>query len=239
MLGRARDQRQRGLASSAGVPNGSAVPWTKTHGARSAGEMVGAPEAGPAYRWMKRVGQEQQRCDEIRRLGGQHRRLPPAVGLAAECDLLGAKCSNRRHGAAQPFAIRRGSGWRWRAPRPPLLPERKISSAARSVPAAQNAVATATSSGASLVAAGAVGQNKAAAQAGSSGRCSSPRTPSEMNGSTFVTARMPRCLRKAECVVSPARRASRYVWPARSSPRTFKQRSIPLAASLRRIPLNH
>ena len=39
--------------------------------------------SGPAW-WVQRVGEQQQRIDESRLLSGQHRRLPAAVGMAAE-----------------------------------------------------------------------------------------------------------------------------------------------------------
>ena len=86
--------------------------------------MLGAQPRGLAGR-VQRIGEQQQCLRHLRLLGGEHRRLPPAVGLAAEKHIAGYQVPHLGDGVAQPGAVGRGAAWR-RWPGWSLLPERQV-----------------------------------------------------------------------------------------------------------------
>src|SRR4029077_9840730 len=84
-------------------------------GEAEARKMLGAQPIGPSG-WGQRGGTQEERLDQPRFVGRQHRRLTPTIGLPTEDDPARNDRPQRADGAGQPDAIGGGGGRGGRTP---------------------------------------------------------------------------------------------------------------------------
>ena len=73
-----------------------------------AGKVLGAQPLGFSRR-VQRIGKQEERVDEIGLVGGEQRRLAPAIGLPAEDDPAGGDLAQRGDRGAQPGTVGGGA----------------------------------------------------------------------------------------------------------------------------------